>query len=427
MSSTPLFESLSNLPPISEAFTTASSSSSSDSDSSLDIELISQLRGSRAIRNEDIEAQEEKGTASFDAESLAQYHALVSKGAIESIGISPTAQEAEAAVEKYLQCYWESKTSHATLYGPEVDEKIVFEKDVVREVKDQSSPPIDPFVTVRNHDGFTETSETGQEDDEEETAEESRDQLGTLWDASSPLRSPFSSLPQYLGSADKVDGNFRGRNLQDSEVDDDESSPLPPSSPTHVRLFASSSESPTHNYEQENEEHRSRKPPSSKRAQIVSSRISANGGVRSLGPFETDVDDISSPLERVAHNLLHLLIDEGPVVGVGGGGSTVNDLDASDTFSGSSGEKSSSPPSLHAASCPGSSPFDSTTVKSSEGGKEMPTKTKELINSTSLAFDPVFESLRTPDARAEYSRLMRKGRLLDEAHSDPRPLQQTPL
>ena len=413
LTTNPLFEGLSNLPPISEAFiTTSSSASASDTDSSLDIELISQLRGSRAIREEDIEAQQESGTASFDAESLAQYHALVSKGKIESIGISPSAQEAEEAVEKYLESYWESKTSLASLSGLEQKEE-----GGEGEQADDTNP-INRFVTIRSSDGlFNKGSEV--EIDEETSVEDSRDQLGSLWDASSPLRSPFSSLPQYLGSAEKIDGHCRERREANTD-DSDDSSPLRSSSPTEVRrnLLAFSSESPTQNYEQVNEEQvqRSRKPPSSKRAPIVSSRISGSGGVRVLGPFDDNSDDISSPLERVAHNLLHLLIDEGPVVGAGG--PVADDLDASGSYP-RVDDKSNA---LLLSSLPqGSSPLDPIIAK--VGDK----KTTELLTSTSLAFDPVFASLRTPDARADYSRLIRKGRLIDEAHSDPKPLQQTPL
>jgi len=410
----PLFEGLSNLPPISDAFiTTSSSASASNTDSSLDIELISQLRGSRAIREEDIEAQQESGTASFDSESLAQYHALVSKGKIESIGISPSAQEAEEAVEKYLESYWESKTSLASLAGLEQEEEGGGgEHDVVDDTK-----PINRFVTIRSSDGLLNKGGEVEIEDEETSVEDSRDQLGSLWDASSPLRSPFSSLPQYLGSAEKIDGDFRER--RDTN---DDSSPLRSLSPTEVRrnLLAFSSESPTQNYEQAHEEQaqRSRKPPSSKRAPIVSSRISGSGGVRVLGPFEDDSDvDIASPLERVAHNLLHLLIDEGPVVGAGG--PVADDLDASGAYA-RVDDKSNA--LLVSSSLPqGSSPLDPIIAK---GGDK---KTTELLSSSSLAFDPVFESLRTPDARADYSRLIRKGRLIDEAHSDPRPLQQTPL
>jgi hypothetical protein len=108
-----IFSGLSSLPPIAEAFSTPSSEQVDDTDASLDIELISQLRGSRTILEEEVITQEENGMASFDVESLAQYHALVKRGEIQSIGESPTALEAEEAVEKYLERFWKIKLETA--------------------------------------------------------------------------------------------------------------------------------------------------------------------------------------------------------------------------------------------------------------------------------------------------------------------------
>jgi hypothetical protein len=429
-----LFSGLSSLPPIVEAFSTHSSEQVDDTDASLDIELISQLRGSRTILEEDVIAQEENGMASFDVESLAQYHALVKRGEIESIGTSPTALEAEEAVEKYLERFWKKKleTAQASLKQEDTEGIEQERLSLMNSLSDCSN---DRFVTVRNQTEIIVKDVNENVSDDQDFVEDSRDQLGNLWDAASPLRSPFSSLPQYLGSPDKRDlGTEREMS----------SSPFPVSSPhtmndeRDTRYGSSGSPTAGLNSGIVDGIQQARKPPSSKRAAIVSSRIAVQQeqGFRTFGSYDdavvADDNDISSPLERVAHNLLHLLIDEGPVgdgvvggEGEGGTNVTVNDSDVPSNYFKQDDDKVNTSGVVSAAP-PGASPLDLVNLKIL-GGTDMTNTKTELQNSTSLAFDPIFASLKTPDARADYSRIMRKGRVVEEVHTDPKPVQQTPV